>query len=58
MKIFFRFIGLPTIVALEVIGVSKLYPVCENSFWKLSILYLGVYTTYELYRLIVNYYKI
>ena len=58
MKIFFEFVVLPIIVALEVIGVSRLYPVCENSFWKLIILYTGVYTTYELYRLIVNYYKI
>ena len=34
MKIFLNYIVIPTIVVIEVIGVSKLYPICENSIWK------------------------
>lgn len=56
MKIFLGYIVIPTMVAIEVIGVSKLYPICKDSIWKLFILYLGVYFTYEIYRLIRNYY--
>ena len=56
MKIFLNYIVIPIIVAAEVIGVSKLYPLCEDSIWKLLFLYLGVYFTYEIYRGIKNYY--
>ena len=56
MKIFLNYIVIPTIVVIEVIGVSKLYPICENSIWKLILLYFGVYVTYEIYRIIKNYY--
>jgi uncharacterized protein YqhQ len=55
MKVFLNCIVIPIIVAIEVIGVSKLYPLCENSIWKLILLYLGVYITYEIYRSIENY---
>ena len=57
MKWFLKFIVIPLVVAIEVIGVSRLYPICENSIWKLMLLYLGVYITYELYRIIANYYE-
>ena len=56
MKIFLNYIIIPIIVAIEVIGVSELYPVCEDSIWKLILLYFGVYFTYEIYRIIKNYY--
>ena len=56
MKVFLNCIIIPIIVAIEVIGVSELYPLCEDSIWKLLILYFGVYATYEIYRLIKNYY--
>ena len=55
-KIFLHYIIIPIIVAIEVVGVSKLYPLCEDSLWKLVFLYLGVYVTYEIYRSIENYY--
>jgi len=55
MKIFLNYIVIPIIVAIEVIGVSELYPLCEDSIWKLLILYFGVYATYEIYRSIKNY---
>ena len=58
MKIFLNYIVIPIIVAIEVIGVSELYPICENSLWKLIILYLGVYATYDIYRIIKNNYQI
>jgi hypothetical protein len=56
MKIFLNYIVIPIIVVIEVIGVSELYPLCKDSIWKLLILYFGVYATYEIYRLIKNYY--
>ena len=56
MKIFLNYIIIPIIVAIEVIGVSELYPLCEDSIWKLILLYFGVYFTYEIYRIIKNYY--
>jgi uncharacterized protein YqhQ len=56
MKIFLNYIVIPIIVAIEVIGVSELYPLCEDSIWKLILLYFGVYFTYEIYRIIKNYY--
>lgn len=56
MKIFLNYVIIPIIVAIEVIGVSKLYPICENSLWRLMLLYLGVYVTYDIYRIIRNYY--
>jgi hypothetical protein len=57
MKIFLNYVVIPIIVAIEVIGVSKLYPICENSLWKLILLYLGVYITYDIYRVIKNHYS-
>jgi len=56
MKIFLNYIVIPILVAIEVIGVSELYPLCEDSIWKLLLLYFGVYSTYEIYRAIKNYY--
>lgn len=56
MKIFLNYVIIPIIVAMEVIGVSKLYPFCKDSLWKLLLLYTGVYITYEIYRVIKNYY--
>ena len=56
MKKFLNYIIIPLMVAIEVVGVSKLYPVCRNSIWKLTLLYLGVYITYEIYRGIKNNY--
>ena len=55
MKIFLNYIVIPILVAIEVIGVSELYPLCEDSIWKLFILYFGVYLTYEIYRAIKDY---
>ena len=48
MKTFLNYIVIPIIVAAEVIGVSELYPLCKGSFWKLILLYFGVYITYEI----------
>jgi uncharacterized protein YqhQ len=56
MKWFLKIIVIPIMVAIEVVGVSKLYPICENSIWRLILLYLGVYITYEIYRVITNNY--
>ena len=56
MKIFLNYIVIPIMVAIELIGVSRLYPICENSIWKLILLYLGVYITYDIYRGIKNNY--
>ena len=56
MKEFLNYIILPIIVVIEVIGISKLYPICEDSIWKLVILYIGVYFVHEIYRAIKNYY--
>ena len=55
MKLFLNQIIIPIIIAIEVIGVYKLYPLCENSIWKLFLLYIGLYITYELYKEIKNY---
>ena len=55
MKIFLNYVVIPIIVAIEVIGVSELYPLCEDSIWKLFLLYFGVYCTYDIYRVIKNY---
>ena len=57
MKAFLNYVVIPIIVAIEVMGVSELYPLCKDSFWKLFILYFGVYFTYEIYRSIKNYYS-
>jgi len=54
MKIFLNYIVIPIIVAIQVVGVSELYPLCKDSLWKLLFLYIGVYITYELYRGIKN----
>ena len=56
MKWFLNYIVIPIIVAIEVIGVSELYPICEDSIWKLLLLYFGVYCTYDIYRIIKNSY--
>lgn len=56
MKTFLNFIVIPIMIVTEVIGVSKLYPLCEGSIWKLFLLYFGVYITYEIYRGIKNNY--
>ena len=56
MKMFLNYVVIPIVVAIEVIGVSKLYSLCKDSIWKLILLYLGVYITYEIYRGIKNYY--
>ena len=56
MKIFLNYVVIPIIVAIEVIGVSELFPLCKNSIWGLFLLYFGVYATYEIYSLIKNYY--
>ena len=56
MRKFLNFIVIPIIVALEVVGVSELYPICKNSIWKLCLFYLGVYITYDIYHNIKNYY--
>lgn len=56
MKWFLNYIVIPIMIAIEVVGVSELYPICENSFWKLLFLYFGVYFTYEVYRIIKNLY--
>ena len=56
MKAFLNYVVIPIIIAIEVVGVSKLYPICENSLWKLILLYLGVYTTHDIYRIIRNNY--
>ena len=56
MKWFLNYIVIPIIVAIEVMGVSELYPLCKDSLWKLVLLYIGVYFTYEIYRVIKNYY--
>ena len=56
-KYFLNYIVIPIIVAAEVIGVSELYPICKDSIWKLSLLYFGVYFTYEIYRGIKNYFN-
>ncbi len=54
-NIILKYLIIPILVAFEVVGVAKLYPHCENSFWKLILLYIGVYFTYDLYRWIKNY---
>jgi hypothetical protein len=54
-KLFLLYFVIPIIVAVEVIGVSELYPLCKDSIWKLFILYFGVYLTYEIYRVIKDY---
>lgn len=56
MKWFLNYIIIPIIVAIEVVGVSELYPICKDSIWKLLLLYFGVYFTYEIYRIIKNSY--
>lgn len=56
MKLFLNFIIIPIIIAIEVMGVYELYPLCKDSFWKLLLLYFGVYCTYDIYRVIRNYY--
>lgn len=57
MKIFFIFIFIPIIIWIEVIYILTLFPVCEDSFWKSILFYLGIYTAHELYRFIINYYE-
>lgn len=55
MKIFLNYVVIPILVAIEVMGVSELYPLCKDSIWKLFLLYFGVYATYDIYRAIKNY---
>ena len=57
MKIFLNYIVIPIMVVIEVVGVSELYPICKDSIWKLILLYLGVYITYDIYRGIKNNYS-
>lgn len=56
MKWILNYIVIPIMIAFEVIGVYKFYPICKDSFWKLLLLFLGVYITYDIYRSIKNYY--
>ena len=56
MKWFLNYIVVPIMVAIEVMGVSKFYPLCKDSLWKLLLLYIGVYITYEIYIIIKNLY--
>ena len=58
MKIFLNFIVIPIMIAVEVVGISKFYPRCEDSFWKMFILYLGVYFAHDIYKIIKNNYQI
>ena len=55
MNLILKYLIIPVLVAFEVVGVAKLYPYCEHSFYNLILLYMGVYITYDLYRWIMNY---
>ena len=55
MNIVLKYLIIPIIVVIEVMGVGNLYPLCKNSFWSLLLLYFGVYATYDIYRWIKNY---
>lgn len=54
-KSLLRYVVIPIMVAIEVISVSDLYPICKDSFLRLLLLYFGVYATYDAYRVIKNY---
>ncbi len=56
MKWFLNYIVVPIMLAVEVVGVSELYPICKDSIWKTLLLYCGVYFTYDVYRIIKNSY--
>jgi hypothetical protein len=53
-RILLKYLVIPVMVALEVVGVSILYPLWKDSYIKLFLLYVGVYATYDLYRYIKN----
>lgn len=55
LKIVLYYLINPLIIAIEVVGVLTLHPYCEGSFWKLLLLYIGVFVTYDLYSWIKNY---
>ena len=52
--IFLRYGVLPILVVVQVVGIAKLYPHCEDSILYLFILYMCVYTFNETYRWIIN----
>lgn len=54
-KFLLRHVVIPIMVAIEVVSVSDLYPICKDSFLRLLLLYFGVYATYDAYRVIKNY---
>ena len=53
--ILLRYLIIPLIVAFEVAGICYFYPICKDSFFKLVLFFIGVFTIHEIYRLLVNY---
>lgn len=53
--ILLKYLLIPFMVAGEVTGILYFYPKCENSFWKLFLLFLGVFILHDTYRFIKNY---
>lgn len=55
--IFLRWVALPILVVVQVVGIAKFYPRCEDSILYLLILYICVYALNEAYRWIINKYN-
>lgn len=57
LLIFLRWVALPILVVVQVVGIAKFYPRCEDSILYLFILYVCVYTLNDAYRWIINKYN-
>ena len=55
--IFLRWVALPILVVVQVIGIAKFFPRCDGSILCLSILYVCVYALNDAYRWIINKYN-
>ena len=53
--ILLKYLVIPIIVGLEVIGIAHFYPIYKDSFWKSLLFFIVVFTIHEIYRLLVNY---
>ena len=50
-----KYLVIPILVALEIIGIAYYYPIYKDTFWKSLILVIIVFAMHDVYRHIMNY---
>lgn len=55
MKIILKYLIIPILIGLEILGVSYYYPIYKDTFWKSLILIIIVFVIHDIYRYILNY---